>query len=53
MMRRYIAVQDDNVIGEFSQLEEAEFFCQYVALYSYAGEKVHIYELKQTIEAME
>lgn len=53
MNRPFIVVTDDEVIGEFSQLEGAEFFCHYVALHSYVGDKISIYELKQTIEVLE
>ena len=53
MNERYIVVFDDNIIGQFSQLEQAELFQHITALHSDKGDKINLYQIKQTIEVME
>lgn len=49
----YIVVIDDTIIGQFSQLEQAELFQHITALHSDAGDKIHLYQIMQTIEVTE
>lgn len=49
----YIVVFDDTIIGQFSQLEQAELFQHITALHSDAGDKIHLYKIVQTVEVTE
>lgn len=49
----YIVVVDDTIIGQFSQLEQAQLFQHITALYADKGDKIHLYQIKQTIEVAE
>lgn len=53
MKENYIVVIDDTIIGQFSQLEQAELFQHITALHSDAGDKIHLYQIMQTIEVTE
>ena len=49
----YIVVFDDAIIGQFSQLEQAELFQRITALHSDKGDQIHLYQIKKTIEVTE
>lgn len=53
MNERYIVVIDDNIIGQFSQQDQALLFQHITALHSDAGDKIHLYQIMQTIEVTE
>lgn len=53
MKENYIVVFDDTIIGQFSQLEQAEIFQHITALHSDEGDKIHLYQIKKTIEVVE
>lgn len=46
----YLVIKENQVIGEFSQLEDAELFQYIVALHSNEGEEIHV---AQTLNCME
>lgn len=50
---RYIVVFDDDIIGQFSQLEQAETFQYITAIHSDKGNKIHLYQIMKTIEVCE
>lgn len=51
---RYIVVfDDDDIIGQFSQLEQAETFQYITAIHSDKGDKIHLYQIMKTIEVAE
>lgn len=50
MKERYIVVFDGYIIGQFSQLEEAKTFQYIIALQSDKGDKIHLYQIMETIE---
>lgn len=50
---RYIVVLDDDIIGQFSQLEQAETFQYITAIHSDKGDKIHLYQIMKTIEVTE
>lgn len=49
----YIVVFDDTIIGQFSQLEQAELFQHITALHSDVGDKIYIYQIMRTVEVVE
>lgn len=49
----YIVVFDDTIIGQFSQLEQAKTFQYITALQSDKGDKIHLYQIMETIEVAE
>lgn len=49
----YIVVLDDNIIGQFSQLEQAELFQRIAALQSDKGDQIHLYQIRKTVEVTE
>lgn len=53
MNNRYIVVENDEIVGEFSQLEQADLFMKIRGLRADAGDKIYIYELNQYIEVLE
>lgn len=50
MKERYIVVFDGYIIGQFSQLEEAKMYQYITALQSDKGDKIHLYQIMETIE---
>lgn len=53
MKERYIVVFDGDIIGQFSQLEQAETFQYITAIHSDKGDKIHLYQIMKTIEVAE
>lgn len=53
MKERYIVVFDGDIIGQFSQLEQAKTFQYITALQSDKGDKIHLYQIMETIEVVE
>ena len=53
MKEKFIVVFDDNIIGQFSQLEQAETFQYITAITSDKGDKIHLYQIMKTIEVAE
>lgn len=52
MNERYIVVIDDTIVGQFSQLKDAEIFMHITAVHSDEGDKIHLYQIKETIEVL-
>lgn len=48
----YIVVADGYILGQFSQLEEAEMFQKITALHSDKGDVIDLYQIKETIEVV-
>ena len=53
MNERYIVVIDDTIVGQFKQYDQALLFQHITALHSDAGDKIHLYQIMQTIEVTE
>lgn len=53
MNEKYIVVMDDTIIGHFKEYDKALLFQHITALHSDVGDKVHLYQIKQTIEVTE
>lgn len=53
MNEKYIVVVKDTIIGQFKQYDQAELFQHITALNSDSGDKIHLYQIVQTIEVTE
>lgn len=53
MKEKFIVVFDGDIIGQFSQLEQAKMFQYITALQSDKGDKIHLYQIMETIEVAE
>ena len=53
MKEKYIVVFEDEIIGQFSQLENAKLLQYITALHAGNGDKVYLYEILTTIEVAE
>ena len=52
MKEKYIVVADGYILGQFSQLEEAEMFQKITALHSDKGDVIYLYQIKESIEVV-
>lgn len=53
MKREYLVITDDQVIGEYSQLEDAQMYQYIVALRSNQGDKIYVAKILNCMEVAE